>query len=307
MISVIICTYNRADLLADVLQTVCEQSLERSEYEIIIIDNNSTDETPTIGQSFVALYPNVRCFVEMKQGLSHARNRGWQEARGEYVAYIDDDCKVPPKWLACADTIISEHAPDILGGPYFAFYNRPKPVWYKDVYGSYTPFPSATWLEQPDVLHGGNLFLRRELIAEIDGFNPELGMHGKQIAYGEEAALLCQLLSTVRNLRAYYDPELWVYHLVRPEKMSWRWIIRDAFIRGQYTYQVYPDEKFRLTLFLRRIVMSGLWFVASIPYGFLLRNHEQYPYVQNFWYESGMRRVQELGEMFEKFRQKYNL
>jgi len=201
MISVIICTYNRADLLADVLQTVCEQSLERSEYEIIIIDNNSTDETPTIGQSFVALYPNVRCFVEMKQGLSHARNRGWQEARGEYVAYIDDDCKVPPKWLACADTIISEHAPDILGGPYFAFYNRPKPVWYS----------------------------------------------------------------------AYYDPELWVYHLVRPEKMSWRWIIRDAFIRGQYTYQVYPDEKFRLTLFLRRIVMSGLWFVASIPYGFLLR------------------------------------
>ena len=122
MISVIICTYNRADLLTDVLQTVCEQTLERSEYEVIVVDNNSTDDTSAVSHTFVARYSNVRYCFEPQQGLSHAPNRGWREARGDVVIYLDDDCIVPYGTQVVASEIIEQHFPDLFGGPFEPFY-----------------------------------------------------------------------------------------------------------------------------------------------------------------------------------------
>jgi len=91
MISVIVCTYNRAELLRELLPTLCEQTVAFTQYEVIVIDNGSTDHTKTVAAVFAARYPQVRYCYEPRQGLSHARNRGWQEAKGDYVAYIDDD------------------------------------------------------------------------------------------------------------------------------------------------------------------------------------------------------------------------
>lgn len=81
----IICTYNRAILLAEVLQTVCEQTLARTAYEVIVVDNRSTDDTSLVCYIFAMRYPNVRVYFEEKQGFSYARNRSWQEAKGDYV------------------------------------------------------------------------------------------------------------------------------------------------------------------------------------------------------------------------------
>jgi len=82
-LSVIICTYNRAELLKNVLQDVCEQTLADSEFEVIVVDNHSTDQTRAVAESFSQRYPNIRYCFEAQQGLSHARNRGWREARGD--------------------------------------------------------------------------------------------------------------------------------------------------------------------------------------------------------------------------------
>ena len=114
-ISVVICTYNRAELLANSLQTLCEQTINKSDYEVLVVDNNSQDSTPNLTESFCRYYPNIRYFLETRQGLSHARNRGWQEAKGLYVAYIDDDCKVPEQWLTIAMKIIDRIAPTAFG------------------------------------------------------------------------------------------------------------------------------------------------------------------------------------------------
>ncbi len=79
-ISVVVCTFNRANMLATILQSLCEQSIETSEYEVVVVDNNSTDDTREVVDEFHRCFSNIRYCSESKQGLSHARNRGWREA-----------------------------------------------------------------------------------------------------------------------------------------------------------------------------------------------------------------------------------
>jgi len=305
LISVVICTYNRADLLTDVLQTLCQQTLEHSEYEVIVVDNNSTDSTRAVAESFARQYPNLSYCFEQQQGLSHARNRGWQEAKGKYVAYIDDDCKVPEKWLAVAKEIIERISPDVFGGPYFAFYNTPKPTWFKDEYGSHTPYANATRIEgPPDELHGGNLFLHRELLEKTGGFNPQLGMVGDQIAYGEETALLRHIHTTIPEALIYYEPKLYVYHLVRPEKMTWRWLIKDRFTKGRYVYRVFQTDKTNQVVLLRRILLVSLRLLLDVILFSQFRHRDKQPYPQQYLYESSLRYLKHLGTLYEEYQQR---
>ena len=96
MISVIICTYNRDKYIYRVLESLAQGNCDREAYEIVVIDNNCTDHTQDELQRFAHDFPDVclRCFTETRQGLSHARNRGIEEARGELLVYVDDDATV---------------------------------------------------------------------------------------------------------------------------------------------------------------------------------------------------------------------
>ncbi len=133
LISVVVCTYNRVNLLADALHTLCHQTLDRSEYEVMVVDNNSSDNTREMVDEFCRRFSHVRYCFEPKQGLSYARNRGWREARGEYVAYVDDDARAGENWLKTALVLIAntKPAPLCLGGPILPFYSTTKPIWFK--------------------------------------------------------------------------------------------------------------------------------------------------------------------------------
>ena len=102
MLSVIICTYNREKFLYDALRHVAENDFPVSEYEIVLVNNNSTDRTESECQRFASDFPTVqfRYFVETKQGLSHARNRGIDESRGDILIFLDDDSFVKPDYLS---------------------------------------------------------------------------------------------------------------------------------------------------------------------------------------------------------------
>ena len=298
LISVVICTYNRASLLADLLQTVCQQHLPDADYEVIVVDNNSSDATALVSQRFVTRYPHMRYYREPQQGLSHARNCGWQAAQGLYVAYLDDDCQTLPGWLAAAQAVITEVGAEVFGGPYTAFYNSPKAAWFQDEYGSW-----PRWLANaegvavaidcatdvaPTTLHGGNLFVRRDLLPLAGGFAPHLGMKGAQMAFGEETALMVRLHTLRPATRFYYDPRLRVCHLVRPEKLSIWWQLSSTITYGQAAYQVYqPGQQpfvwwLCLLLPFHTLVKSGGVFLKC----WLWRNRERHPYWQNYLYES---------------------
>ena len=128
-ISIVICTYNRPDLVAQVLATLAEQDAPRDSYEVLVIDNASPQDIAGVVASFDGRIPGLRCIREGQVGLSYARNRGWREARGEYVGYVDDDCKLPTEWVSTALEVIRDVHPIMFGGPYRAFYMTPRPRW----------------------------------------------------------------------------------------------------------------------------------------------------------------------------------
>ena len=303
LISVIICTYNRSDLLAGALKTLCCQTtVDKSEYEIIVVDNNSTDETLEVVQGF----SGVTYYLETKQGLSYARNRGWQEAKGRYIAYIDDDCEVPETWLAAVKDTIERIASGVFGGPTYAFYNSPKPVWYKDSYGSYEPVKKPRILrgEECTYIKGNNMCFRRTLLEAIGGFDVTLGMSGEKLGYHEDTDLILRIAVAFPNEVIYYHPDLYLYHLVREEKMNLLWYFRAWFAIGQYSVSSSNVSRANAAHQLGKQILSHL--LSIIKYfarGLLFRDHIRYPYFQNYLYERGFVYFKELGQMVGKYQQ----
>ena len=305
-ISVIVCTQNRADLLANVLQTLCEQTLSAASYEIIVVDNDSKDHTRLVTENYCRDYDNVRCCIELKHGLSHARNRGWLEAKGRYVGYVDDDCKTPKEWLTVAKKIIDQFEPTAFGGPYYAFYNSPKPRWWKDCYGAFEQSQMSRSLDRHEYLRGGNIFVRRNVLEKINGFDTTLGMSGQNIGYGEESELQRRIRKTMTDALIYYDQKLYVYHLVRSEKMSLRWALKSWFVGGRHSYHVFRNDnpesfiptKLKL-LTLATITIFRL--VVDVFIGVLRRDRKRYPYLQNYLYENTLEYVAKLGVVYEKY------
>src|SRR5271168_746976 len=100
-ISVLVCTYNRAQMLGRTIDSVVAQTLPESlGWELIIVDNNSSDQTRQVIEDFRLRYPErIRYLFEPQQGISHARNAGIRESRGEILAFIDDDETADTGWL----------------------------------------------------------------------------------------------------------------------------------------------------------------------------------------------------------------
>ena len=304
-ISIVICTQNRADLLADLLQTLYEQDLSKASYEIVVVDNDSKDQTRLVTEDYCHHYDNVRYCLELQHGLSYARNRGWLEAQGEYVGYVDDDCKVPTQWLSMAKEIIDQIAPAIFGGPSYPFYNSPKPCWWKDNYGTLEQSEEARSLHQSEFLIGCNIFVRRSVLKDMCGFDNTLGMYDQNLGYGEESELQTRMRSTMTDEIIYYDPRLFVYHLVRPEQMTFRWILNSHFVGGRYFYYVINDDNpkaarpSKLKLLVQAILIL-LRLSMDIIVGVLRRDRQRYPYLQNYLYENTFKYVRDLGVIYEK-------
>lgn len=309
-LSVVVCTYNRAGLLEHALESLVRQTLAKDLYEIVVVDNNSTDNTFEVAEAFCRRYSNLRYYFEPRQGLSHARNLGYQVVQGEYVAYIDDDCSVPEHWLAVAEEVIRRVSPAVFGGPYFAYYTTPKPAWFQDRYGSHFHGDEARPLKEGEYLDGANIFFRRVLLHDLGGFSPDLGMSGGRLGYGEETALQRRIRATKPEELLYYEPKLLVYHLVPSSKMTLRWIIRAAFVGGRYYHLVFfGDKPLTMTLghWLKQTVRTLWALCADIARGTVTRDRRRYPFLQNYLYEYAFVNLRQLGELYGQFLQMYGM
>jgi len=306
MISVVLCTYNRAELFAQALGTLCEQDIETDLYEILIVDNNSRDNTAEIAQNYCRKHSNIRYVVETRQGLSHARNRGWQEAKGLYVAYVDDDCKMPASWLTVALEIINKISPAVFGGPYLGFYNSSKPNWWKDSYGDFEQAKESRSLFEHEYLRGGNIFLRRKLLEDMKGFDIDLGMSGQALGYGEETHLQNRIRAKMPGEIIYYEPRLFNYHLVRSEKMGIAWSLYSHFVNGKNSRIIFckpvhrtgRSGKVRLVC---QIFMIFFKLKVSCITGVVGRDRRHYPYFNNYLYENTSKYFAELGALYNDF------
>ncbi len=122
-LSVIVCTYNRADLLLGALESLVRQTVAPSVYEILVVDNNSSDGTQEVVRDFEARHANCRCCLELMQGIAFARNRGYKEARADWIVYFDSDELAPVDFLERILYVIETYPFDCFGGVFCRFTN----------------------------------------------------------------------------------------------------------------------------------------------------------------------------------------
>ncbi len=296
-LTLVICTYNREDILKSILEDLARQTADRRDFEVLIVDNGSTDGTAARARAFCESHANARHVIEPRQGLAHARNRGWREGRGRYIGYLDDDCRLRAGWLAAAIELARSAEAALFGGPYLPFFLTQKPPWYR--YGGHDQGDRARPLGEGEFLDGANLFVRRDVLDRLGGFDVRLGMNGPALGYGEETEFQRRLRRLAPDERILYEPRLTVEHLVPPEKMRLGWIFRQAFVSGRYARYVFDRRSTRARAFS---ALPGALFrcCGHAVVGTLLRDRRQFPYYQNYLRERVIPYVERLGTLYEQ-------
>ncbi len=235
MISIAICTCNNARKLTVALESLraltCPEGLS---YEILVIDNNSRDETKEVVARYQPVWGSrLRYIFEGTPGLSHARNRALREARGEIVSYLDDDVKVDPGWLAAVAATFEQYSPAVVGGRSYLIYPSRRPSWFPEHYEfllSRLDYGDQVMVDTDQDLYGLNLSVRKDLALEVGGFNPKLGREARSLRSGEEVDFLRRVRA--RGGVAVYQPAAVVGHIVPPERLRMRWFLKRACAPG---------------------------------------------------------------------------
>ncbi len=232
LVSVIVCTFNREQYIERNLKALSKQSLAKEKYEIVIINNNSTDNTQTICESLINNHPELQIayFNEKKQGHSYARNKGIQESKGEYLAFIDDDAFVDFEYTKNITEFFSKnHEISTLGGKIIPIYEEDEPKWMSKYLlplvagldmGSFSKeFPGMKFPI------GANMAYRSEIFKELGNFNTDLGRKGTGLEGGDEKDMIYRLKKAGKKV--WYVPEVLVEHII-PAKRT-----QPEYIKGQ--------------------------------------------------------------------------
>ena len=175
---------------------ISQTGVEGLEWELLIVDNNSTDDTRIVSDEHAVDLP-IRYFFEPVQGLSAARNKALEEFRGDHLVFTDDDVILDPAWLYAWNSAISDF-PDAayFGGRILPLWNENKPRWLVDssmslisgLLGQFDLGEEVRLFDNEDPLpFGANFAVRRELTAELSKFREDLGVRGSDVGRGEEA------------------------------------------------------------------------------------------------------------------------
>lgn len=237
-LSLIIATYNRAEQLMVTLESVATQRHPAQRWECIVVDNNSKDDTRERVEAFAAAHPDLqlRYVFESNQGLSYARNRGIEEAKGEIIAFVDDDERIVEEFVSAYVELFASH-PDAMsaGGKIVAEYPTGRPRWMSkyaeqpianpmDFGKSIKPFPKGR------IPGGGNMAMRRSVFDKIGQFDTSLGRTGKQLIGGEESDLFERIEAA--GMACYYVPRAVMYHIIPESKLTIDYFRRLAFNTG---------------------------------------------------------------------------
>jgi glycosyltransferase involved in cell wall biosynthesis len=223
-VSIIICTYNRDAYIKESITKVLEQDLDKTHFELIVINNNSTDRTDEICQLLLKQFKNTafHYFIEKNQGLSFARNRGIKEAKGEILVFIDDDAMVEKDFIGNLLTFYRLH-PEVsaTGGRIHPLYEAQKPNWLSsflmplisviDLGNRAKPFRFKRYPI------GANMAFRKIVIENVGNFNILLGRSGDNLQGGEEKDLFLRIRANGKSI--WYVPDAIVHHVIPASRL----------------------------------------------------------------------------------------
>jgi len=253
--TVIICTYNRSHNLANCIDYLAsQQGAEDFEWEVLIVDNNSSDNTRQVVEQLARKSPlRLRYTFEPQQGLNYARNRGIEESDSRYFCYVDDDILVDSNWLAALYQTLDSKDADAVGGRIHLDPEIKLPPWITpDVQGflGYQDYGEQSFMMdgKSQYPYGGNMSINRRVVDRIGIFNPKLGRKGEgrsrsELFKGAETDYFHRLAAT-GNARIYYEPGAIVYHQVLPHQLERKYLLTIHYNAG-FQKAFYDKSSFR--------------------------------------------------------------
>ncbi len=265
--SIIICTYNRQEYIKKCLESIRNQGFSKENYELVIVNNKSTDNTDRICREFISESEdsglNITYVTENQQGLSYARNRGILEAKGEMLIFLDDDAFADEQYLKSLNEfyVQNKNSMSAYGGKILPYLESEKPNWMSsflmplmsviDLGSKVKPFSKG---KHPI---GANMGVKAEVFKKYGAFNTELGRVGKNLMGGEEKDLFDRIRK--HNEKIIYLPDAFVYHVVPDSRLTGDFIKKQALGIG-------VSERVRVSN-KKQGSLKSLYFMESLKWG----------------------------------------
>ena len=243
-ISVIIPTYNRCTVLQRTLQSVAHLDASPNTFEVIVVDNGSTDATRESFELVRSRFPKIdfRYFREPIPGLLSGRHRGVHEARGDICAFLDDDVRLSQDWLAALEQAFQDPATILAGGPSRPLFECSPPLWLNKFYEENEQGRFCIWLSlfdggdrskkvDPCYVFGLNFSIRKKALFEFGGFNPDLITKSLQRFQGDGDFGLTLKLRR-ENHNAFYHPNASLLHEVSAKRLTAEYFEQRGFRQG---------------------------------------------------------------------------
>ncbi len=245
--SVILCTYNRRNLVLSLLASLRRQTLAYDQFEVIVVDNDSNDGTLAAVRTYVSAGSDiqdsecpgggwqVQCLSEPQNGLAYARNAGLQAASGEIVVFLDDDTLADPHFLERLLTAYEETGADAIGGRVELQWGTARPHWLTDdllgVLGYYAPALERTRLEGPAGFSSSNFSVKTEALQAVGYFSPLLSKR-RNMPLSTEVYDLCRRLQRAGHT-LWYEPAAVVAHRVPAARLVRPFFVGRAYWQGR--------------------------------------------------------------------------
>jgi glucosyl-dolichyl phosphate glucuronosyltransferase len=234
--SIVIATYNRAADLRETLRSLATLRPQAA-WEVIVVDNNSTDTTPAVVDEARAGFPAPLSYVfETEQGRSPALNAGIRRAQGNIIVTTDDDVRVEPDWLDRAADALDRLACDYVGGRVLPIWGGSRPAWLPDRGGKHWAVIALLDYGSEPIEFGSrvplgvNMAFRREALDRTGLFDPHTGRKAGTLL-GQEVREWCIRARAV-GVRGWYAPELVVRHIIPASRLNRTYFRRWFYWRG---------------------------------------------------------------------------
>lgn len=236
-ITVAVCTYNRAQSLIETLDSLAKQRVPSGTVvELLVIDNNSHDQTARMVERYADHPLNLRYLFEQKQGLSHARNKAIDEAAGDILLFTDDDVLPASDWI---ERTIAVFAADpntgVAGGKILPnWVDGGAPRWITD--DLYPYLALLDYGDEPLVLQdrpvwGANIAFRLAPLRALGGFDTNVGRTGSKLYAGEETAVVAAIRDAGYAVR--YEPASVVLHRMERDRVSRKYFLKWVWDNGE--------------------------------------------------------------------------
>lgn len=245
LISIIIPTLNRAKYLNKTLNSLVIQKFSPDQFEIIVVDGGSIDNTKEICDRLIKINQSysIRYIYEPEPGLLAGRHRGALEANGEILTFIDDDIEAAPNWLYSIYKAFVDPNIHLVGGKNMPKFEANPPSWLKDLWWT-TPYggKACGYLSlldlgnkiqkiHPDYVWGLNFSIRKKTLFDVGGFNPDTYPKRLQRFQGDgETGLAIKLFD--RGYEALYHPDVAVFHIIPADRMTVDYFEKRMYFQG---------------------------------------------------------------------------